>query len=74
MKVNDNIRLIGKTLKGKNRIRESDTAGHFMIAEVRESVAFSDRVGPWLRVENGNPDQGRWVHASEDTHFKIEGV
>ena len=65
------ISLKGKTLKGKNRIRELG-ADWFIVRET-EKVLFSQFVGPWWLVQpvDGSTVQARWVHAVNDVDFEV---
>lgn len=64
--------LKGKTLKGKNRIRE--LGSEWELVTTANNVLFESRPGPWLCVcPKGNPSQGRWVHATHDDNFEIIG-
>lgn len=68
MKIGEKISLSGKTLKGKNRIREHGS--DWTVVQVVDKVAFSPKLGPWLMVtaEDGH---GRWVNSMDDTDFIV---
>lgn len=68
------VRLIGKTLKGKNRIREANNPSTWTVIKQQEMVGFSDRSGPWLLVGSGNSHYDRWVHLTDDFDFVVEIV
>ena len=69
-----NIRLVGKTNKAKNRLREAGTSNWVVIA-IAESVAFSQRDGPWYYVRPDSSqdkrDHARWVSGTNDPDFTI---
>ena len=64
--------LKGKSLKGKNRIREH---GEFWFVEVEaDTVLFDPRPGPWALVVPGGPanrEHSRWIHLKEDKDFIV---
>jgi len=65
--------LKGKSLKGKNRIREH---GEFWFIEFEaDTVLFDPRPGPWALVapcRSDNPDlHSRWIHLKEDKDFIV---
>ncbi len=78
--MHERITMIGVSLRGKNRVRESFHllgTSEWRILERRNRVAFHHSVGPWLLVEphSDNPkrkDFLRWVHGVFDPHFRIE--
>ena len=62
------IELIGKTVKGKNRIREH---GKFAkITQESKRVFFTYKEGPWFYIK---PHE-RWVHANDDPDFTIKKI
>lgn len=62
------IELIGKTVKGKNKIQEK---GKFAkVTEERDMVFFSTVKGPWWFVFPHN----RWVHAINDPDFRCNKI
>lgn len=62
--------LKGKTLKGKNRIRE--LGAEWDIVTTANTVLFDARPGPWLAIApRSNPDAWRWIHAHHDDNFEI---
>jgi hypothetical protein len=63
--------LKGKTLKGKNRIREQGEV--WDIITTADSVLFDSRPGPWLLVVPANTsfEKARWIHAAHDHDFEI---
>jgi hypothetical protein len=64
--------LKGKTLKGKNRIREHGSEWDTLTSS--PSVLFDARPGPWLFVAPiGKPFDARWIHALHDDNFEIIG-
>lgn len=70
------VMLVGKTLKGKNRLRESNT-NTWRIVRISDKVGFSQEPGPWFLVrpciKDSNESQwlSRWVHSSNDKDFTI---
>ena len=64
------FQLIGKTGKGKNRVRENGS--EWKLIEERDSVAFTSEPGPWLFLEAiGKPSSSRWIHQSNDRDFTV---
>ena len=63
------VKLIPKTKKGKERIKQYGDTG--VVFEVRDKVSFSDDRGPWLLVLAADP-KGRWVHETRDKNFTVE--
>lgn len=66
------IKLFGKTLKGKNRIRE--LGNEWSIIRTSLTVLFNPAVGPWALVQpvNGHTLQSRWIHLTHDVDFGVE--
>jgi hypothetical protein len=68
------IKLVGKTNKAKNRLREAGTQ-YWRIQETAQEVAFSQRQGPWhfIRPDSSidKRDHSRWVSESDDPDFSI---
>ena len=64
--------LKGKSLKGKNRIREH---GEFWFIEFEaDTVLFDPRPGPWALVIPGswaNREHSRWIHLKADKDFIV---
>lgn len=63
--------LKGKSLKGKNRVRELGPI--WKIVEIRDNVAFSTEHGPWALIvpANGDKEKSRWVNMKNDKDFEI---
>lgn len=67
--------LSGKSLKGKNRIKE--LGAEWMVIAERESVMFSRNCGPWaliVPVERHVPGvkaDTRWINLRDDRDFII---
>lgn len=60
------IELIGKTMKGKNKIRGQ---GKFArVHDETDRVFFSQETGPWLFIKPHN----RWVHKTNDPDFIVK--
>ena len=66
------MKLLAKTKKGRERCKRDGDTG-WKIIEVKNSVLFSDELGPWWHISNGNPDASRWVHATKDKDFQLVG-
>ena len=67
------MKLRGKSLKGKNSIREH---GEFWTLEFEaDTVIFDSRPGPWALVSpcrSDDPDgHSRWIHLKEDRDFTV---
>ena len=61
------LTLVGKTRKGKNRIRE--LGDQWMLA------CKKDKGGPWLLIcPLSNQEKCRWIHLSEDEDFEVQAV
>ena len=69
------IRLQGKSLKGKNRVREKGREW-FVIRETDDVLFASNSPGPWALVQpvNGQAVDSRWIHLTQDNDFLIEFV
>lgn len=68
------IRLKGKSQKGKNRIREH--GDRWTVLAETSSVLFSpEKPGPWIFIcvggGNQNDKSSRWIHALNDEDFII---
>ena len=64
------MKLVGKSLKGKNRIRE--LGSEWKLIQTVMAVGFSSEPGPWLMVEPiSNSNKGRWIHKTNDIDFII---
>jgi len=75
--------LMGKSTKGKNRLREAAAAmpgwdGSWRVQNEQERVTFAPGVrGPWLFVAPRGADSvnrerfSRWVHEYADEHFNV---
>lgn len=68
------IRLSGKTLKGKNRIKEHGEFWH--VLAVTDHVLFSpNNQGPWLFVaplgKTQDDKASRWIHGENDINFNL---
>ena len=72
------VMLVGKSLKGKNRIREAKT-NRWVIVRISDKVGFSQEPGPWLLVrpehERLNEEEShwlsRWINEKNDKDFLI---
>jgi hypothetical protein len=63
------MKLLGKSQKGKNRIRE--LGGDWELIEKREVVKFSSEKGWLLIMPKSNPEKIRWIRAHNDPDFEI---
>ncbi len=65
--------LVGKTMKGKNRIREHGSVWTIH-AEV-EKVLFNPQPGIWLFVTPFGSEfqskSSRWIHKTDDKDFSV---
>ena len=61
----------GKTLKGKNKIREADT-DEWVVIDKSETVQFSSEKN-WIHIlPNGKAKKlSRWIQRFDDKNFKI---
>ncbi len=68
--------LIGKTQKGKNRIREHGSI--WVVLNRTDKVLFEPKPGPWLFIappgKNHLDKASRWVHETSDPDFKVEEI
>lgn len=66
------VTLEGKTLKGKNRIREAGTS-EWLVLRFSQCVLFSAEPGPWAFVmPEGRHGMARWVNLRGfDQHFNV---
>mgnify|MGYP003650375840 CR=1 FL=1 len=64
------MQLIPKSKKGKERCKRDGDTG-WSIIQVTNAVFFSNEVGPWWRIWNGNLNTSRWVHSTNDDDFKL---
>ena len=64
----------GKTLKGKNKIREAGT-DEWVVIDKAETVQFSSEKN-WLHIlPNGKAKKlSRWIQRNDDKNFKIRGT
>lgn len=80
------VQVTGKSLKGKNRVREAKNAlgdawdgSTWAVLESRGAVAFSSRRGMWLHVcplavpaeLRQASDLSRWMLRDDDEHFTV---
>ena len=72
--------LIGKSLHGKNRVREALTKiskNTWEILEEKDKVLFSSEPGPWVKIRPVDVDSQiadslvRWVHLINDDDFSL---
>lgn len=73
------FRLVGKTLKGKNRVRELGEM--WLLDKAVDSVGFSTEAGSWLFVfpltcrtncRSTLCNHTRWVHLTNDFDFIVQ--
>lgn len=74
MQASKYVKLIPKTGKAKNKIREAGWPDHWIVVDEKDMVPFSERDGPWLHVtpDNNNNDKSRWVHQHNDNDFIVK--
>lgn len=75
MNIGQQVRLVGKTLKGKNRIREHGDL--WLVSDIREEVISKNGKKAVALVsvktdEHGWPSDSRWVAVESDDDFTIE--
>lgn len=70
-KICKEVRLIPKTQKGKQRIKQHGDTGK--VLDVQNKVQFTSEYGPWLLVNAADPT-GRWVHWKHDDNFTLEFI
>lgn len=67
------IRLRGKSAKGKNRIREHGEL--WTVFAETDKVLFNPQPGQWLFVapsgKNQDDKSSRWIHADNDLDFDV---
>lgn len=64
--------LVGKTLRGKNRIRE--LGSEWILIRKSAQVLFDKRPGPWWLVAPVGHDadeKSRWIHSTHDVDFEV---
>lgn len=65
--------LKGKTLKGKNRVRE--LGAEWRLVRTEPAVLFSTEPGPWALVEpvaaRDPAERSRWINLRSDRDFEI---
>jgi hypothetical protein len=68
------VELKAKTNKAKNRLREAGTS-NWVIMQQAETVAFSQRDGPWYYIRpdlsQDKRDHARWVSGTDDPDFTV---
>ena len=68
------VKLVGKSMKGKNRVREHGSV--WTVHVITEKVLFNPQPGPWLFVSPlGRLFQdkaSRWVHQTDDQDFIVD--
>lgn len=70
------VKLVAKTNKGKNKLNEAGNPDQWLVVEIRATVAFSDRQGPWyhVRPEHQDMEKSRWVNTVDDFDFIVKQV
>jgi hypothetical protein len=67
------IRLKGKTMRGKNRVREH--GNEWTVLAETEKVLFNPAKGPWLFAapagKNQDDKSSRWIHGLTDLDFEV---
>jgi hypothetical protein len=65
----DTVSLIGKSQRGKNRVREHGAL--WAVLKVRDKVSFSDKPGPWMLLSS-NDNHLLWLNACNDDDFNFD--
>lgn len=64
-------KLTGKSLKGKNRVRERGEI--WEVLRVTDKVLFSAEPGPWLLLQSTDAKKSlQWVHSTADQDFDLK--
>lgn len=70
------VKLTGKTMKGKNRVREHGPL--WVVHVITEKVLFNSEPGPWMFISPVGTEfqdkSSRWVHETNDTDFIVNPV
>lgn len=67
----EKLTLLGRTLKGRNRVKELGT--EWLVLLCRDEVAFSPIPGGWLLIAPvSNTEKIRWIMRVEDPDFTIK--
>jgi len=78
IRVSDLLTLEGKSLKGKNRVREHGSK--WVVVKLSDKVSVSQPIGdgPFFLVrpvawpdDNGSDDGARWIASQNDPDFSI---
>lgn len=82
------VQVSGKSLKGKNRVREAKASlgdawdgSTWVVLEARGAVSFSSRRGMWLHIcpiavppeDRLASDFSRWALRDDDDNFNVTG-
>lgn len=75
MEIGQQVRLVGKTLKGRNRIHEHGKL--WLVSDIRDQVISKNGKKAVALVsvkadEHGWPSDARWVAVENDDDFTIE--
>lgn len=74
MQIGDRVRVVPKTLKGKNRVANG-IGDEFVVDGVQEQVAFSSHKNWAVLVHpDGRDRQQFWVKLDNDDNFNIEVI
>ena len=71
--VGDAVRLSGKTLHGKNRIRENGDMWEVITIDGKDSSVLSTKICV-VPMAEGRRENWRWLDLPEDEHMEIEIV
>ena len=68
------LMIKGKTLKGKNKIKEAGT-NEWVVIDESETVQFSSEKN-WIHIQpNAKPKKlSRWIQLNNDKNFEVKEV
>lgn len=70
------IKIIGITQKGKNRVRQH--GNDWTVCAETDKVLFNPEPGPWLYIVPEGKDfydkAGRWIKKDNDVDFQITNI
>lgn len=67
------VQLSPKNDKAKKHLVNAGWPHHWIVLDEKNTIAFSDREGPWLHItpDNNITNQARWVNLHNDTDFLV---
>jgi len=68
--LNKKVIIGARSAKAKQRLKRD--GDKWVVRKVEDKIQFSQKKGPWLLIDNGNPNASRWVHAHIDDHFLVK--